>query len=187
MSNIKTLTTSNNKKIYIFDDIYDAAARMRFYLFIKNSYFKTDGRPDAGTLETCGDLHLFSPFSIDDIENMGLLIHPDSKIFEELLGGQRVANSRVNLATLNDKNRFHTDTTSAGLTLLYYPNFRWELEWGGYTLFSDDSMAEIEHCVAYKPGRVIIFDGTIPHCIGAPTIIAPSYRFSFAIQYIKNS
>jgi ectoine hydroxylase-related dioxygenase (phytanoyl-CoA dioxygenase family) len=40
-------------------------------------------------------------------------------------------------------------------------------------------------CCAYVPGRVVLFDGAIPHCILSANTVSPARRLSLAIQFIK--
>jgi hypothetical protein len=177
---MRTLLTSNGKKIEIYDGLFSFKERENFYSYVTNSLYRTSGA-DTYRLEHKGHFSLYCGLSFQDVTDMGLLKHPEVKkvLNTRPLGAYKQA--RFNLSTLNDSNHFHIDT--GALTLLYYPNPEWRIEWGGYTLFANDDTTEIEHCVAYVPGRLIIFDGSIPHNISAPTNLAPTYRFSFAIQY----
>jgi len=183
----KRLITTSNKEIIIFDDLYSYSERTGFYSFIKNSKFTTQGY-DNDKLETKGDYNLVSLYTLEDLIQVGLLSSPGSLAFKHLIDGMEVQQIRVNLSTLNDKNRIHVDSKQGveTKTLLYYPNLEWKIEWGGYTIFTDEKEKEIEHAIAYTPGRVIIFDGSIPHVICAPTNLAPSYRFSLAVQLVPH-
>ena len=182
---INEITTKSNKAIIVADDVFDYSTRHNFYQFVNNSLFSTKGY-DTELHENKKDYNLVSKYSESDLENMGFLQHPNFFPLLKYVDGFFVQQIRVNLSTLNDQNRFHVDVTNSnGVTLLYYPNMNWNLEWGGYTLFANEQITEIEHTVAYVPGRVIIFNGAIPHCIAAPTNLAPSYRYSLAIQYCK--
>ena len=69
-------------------------------------------------------------------------------------------------------------------TLLYYLNSRWDRNWGGETLFANNN-GECELAVEYKPGRVVIFDGSIEHKPSAISMNADEYRFIFVIQFIS--
>ena len=88
---------------------------------------------------------------------------------------------RINLSAPHQKNRIHTDEDA--LTLVYYVNPKWDFTWGGHTLFMDDLLQEAEYTCIYKPGRVVIFDGTIPHMIMNESSLCPDYRLTFAIQW----
>lgn len=181
--NHKSINISSGK-IDIFDDLFDYATREKFYYYVKNQNFSTSGS-DSSTLETKGDFNLYCQVSNDQLDQMGFLNHENTKYISPYIEGMDIKQSRINLSTLNDRNRFHTDTYGnlRTKTLLYYPNLKWDIEWGGHTLFTDRTLKELEYCCFYVPGRVILFDGDIPHCIAPPTSLAPSYRFSFVIQY----
>jgi Rps23 Pro-64 3,4-dihydroxylase Tpa1-like proline 4-hydroxylase len=180
----KTVNTSVGK-ITILDDLFDRAFRESFYFWVKSSRFTTDGA-DISTLEYRGDFNIYSQLSEEDVKNSGFI---DQEPYKEYIlhevDGMSFKQARINLSTLNDNNRYHTDSygSSKTKTLLYYPNLKWDIEWGGHTLFTDNHLEEIEYCSMYKPGRVVIFDGNIPHCILPPTKASPTYRFSFVIQY----
>lgn len=181
------ITLKNGREINIFDDVFTQAERDNFYNFCLRSLYRTDSK-DNFRLEHQGDYQLACNMSIDDLNNMQLLSRPGSSHFKDYLDGYNIIQSRINISTLNDRNRFHVDGNMHNFedrTLLYYPNLEWNLEWGGYTIFSDENMKEVEYCNAYVPGRVLIFDGKIPHCIAAPTNLAPSWRFTVAVKFDK--
>jgi len=177
----------NDRKIRIFDDLFTYNARLHMYNFLINSKYSMIGY-DTIPLENKGDCTIISSFDTNDIDMFGILKQENSKLFLPYLEGMNIRQCRVNLSTLNDCNRFHVDGFNDVdfITLLYYPNMNWNLEWGGYTLFSNESTNEIEHCIAYKPGRLVLFDSKIPHCIASPTTLAQSYRLSFAINFARD-
>ena len=178
----KKIITSTNKEIHIYDDLYSFETRYGWYNFIKESHFFTTSY-DLPTLETKGDYNMYSYYNNNDLEGFGFLEHENTKQISHHYEGLEIATARVNLATLGDKNRFHVDFEC--LSVLYYPNLKWDIEWGGFTLFADDQVQNIEYTSIYTPGRVIVFDGSIPHFASAPVSMAPSYRFSFNIKFKK--
>jgi len=187
MSDYKKVTLSSGKNIHVFDNLFSYADRNHWFTIIKGCMFSPNGR-DNPLIEYKGDYNLYSQWMPEDLKHFGILEHKSASPVNELVKNQVLTQVRVNLSTLNDTNRFHVDTTgNPGLTILYYANLNWEIEWGGYTLFANDDCDDVEYTSIYKPGRVIVFDGSIPHCIAAPTIIAPSYRFSLAIQYKQSN
>jgi Rps23 Pro-64 3,4-dihydroxylase Tpa1-like proline 4-hydroxylase len=173
--------TKLSEDILILDNLFSFAERERMYNFVKQSMYTLTGN-DTSRLEHQGDFNIYSKYSEQDLNNFGILNNSILAQEIETRGLKEVLQTRVNLSTLNDKNHFHSDVLG-GTTLLYYPNMEWKLEWGGYTLFADDNLQEIQHCVAYTPGRIILFKGKIPHCIAAPTNLAPTYRLSFAVHF----
>lgn len=177
---------ADGKPIHIFDNLFTYNEREKFYSWCSGQRFTNMGQ-DTGRLEHKGDFNLFSQLFEEDVRNSGFWEMENTKYLLPLIEGYEQAQARVNLSTLHDKNRFHCDTYGSDdvRTILYYPNMEWHSEWGGYTLFTNQEGNKLEYCSFYIPGRVVIFDGTIPHCISAPSIGAPAYRLSFVIQYAR--
>ena len=183
----KTLLQIEDRQLTIFDDVYSAAYRERLYHFCSTRHFTTDGS-DTARLEYKGDFNLYcNLLAGNQLQQSNFLNLEGTKEILSMLDGYEIIQARVNLSTLHDKNRFHCDAAGSNdvRTILYYPNMTWNIEWGGYTMFTNQNMSKLEYCSFYIPGRVILFDGTIPHCISAPSPSAPTYRFSFVIQYYK--
>jgi hypothetical protein len=178
----RKITTSSGKEVFIYDDLYDWTARSYFYDFAVNSKY-TPLSNDTTLIEHRGDFNLASHFNEADLIALRFLSNESSHQLKKHFDGFEITQVRINLSTLNDKNRIHIDNTKQCKTLIYYLNLEWKIEWGGGLLIVNDDMKEIESAISYVPGRVIVMDGTIPHCISAPTILAPSYRLSLAIQY----
>lgn len=180
----KKLITSAGKEIHIYDELFDFREQTFFYNFMINSYFKFN-KSDTSLLENRGEYGLYSDYSSTDVEKLGILSSKGSEVFLDKIAGLTLRQARINMSTLYDKNRFHIDTDFSGkaVTLLYYANLNWNIESSGHTLFSTDDREDIEFCIMYKAGRVVIFDSTIPHCILSPNTVSPAYRLSFALQY----
>lgn len=78
-----------------------------------------------------------------------------------------------------DSNRYHTDEdNSEYVSLLYYANPKWDLEWDGGTIFRSENLEDVEYLSDYKPGRFILFDSSIPHKIYQTSSSAHPYRFT---------
>tara|TARA_B100000945_G_scaffold256972_1_gene214446 strand:- start:1828 stop:2433 length:606 start_codon:yes stop_codon:yes gene_type:complete len=91
----------------------------------------------------------------------------------------------INLGIHGDVNQIHTDSRRdiSSKTLLYYANKHWEYNWGGHTIFFDDE-GDIKITVQVKPGRIVIFDGGIPHTVMPMNPrCSPSYRFTVALKW----
>ncbi len=177
----RVIATKSGKLLVVYDDLFTYDQRSKWFEFIVKSFFKVNGADDLTAYYT-GGLQMYSQYNTQDLENMGFI---DSQGFELInqeykLKNRKIKQARINLSPASEKNRVHTDYQ--GLTLLYYCNLDWQLEWGGHTLFMDDSLSDAEYTCLYKPGRVVLFDGTIPHMILTPTGIAQMHRFSFALQ-----
>jgi len=68
------------------------------------------------------------------------------------------------------------------VTFLYYGNLVWQPAWGGETVFFDDAENAC-HCVAPKPGRLVLFNAAIYHRTGVPQRHCPSTRYGLSIFY----
>ena len=90
----------------------------------------------------------------------------------------------VNLGIHGDVNRMHVDGKYYPCkTLLYYANQHWENNWGGHTVFYDKD-GNIKTTVEVKPGRIVIFDGNIPHTVMPMNPrCSPSFRFTVALKF----
>ena len=89
----------------------------------------------------------------------------------------------VNLGIHGDVNQMHIDHRYDCKTLLYYANRHWEYNWGGNTIFYDND-GNAKTNIEIKPGRIVIFDGGIPHTVMPMNIrCSPSYRFTVALKF----
>ena len=65
---------------------------------------------------------------------------------------------------------------------LYYVNLNWEDGFYGETFFyNSKDLSKIEFASVYKPGRIILFDGHIPHAIRPQSIKGPKFRFTLSV------
>jgi SM-20-related protein len=90
-----------------------------------------------------------------------------------------------NYAAYGDMLFTHTDCApGAGhLTALWFIAPEWNVEWGGETLFFDSS-TDAQVVVSPRPGRLVLFDGSILH-VGRPpnrVCYAPRYTFAYKLH-----
>lgn len=181
------VTLSSGRKIWIYDDVLDHASRELIYLRLKGSYFVAE-TADNSIIEQRADVSLASVYTPDDCKYVGIFEKLPEEIKEKHdLNYDKMLSTLVNMGLFSDKYHIHSDTnpkmTDNAKTLLYYGNLRWDIEWGGDTVFLDDQCKQIEFYSQYIPGRVVIFDSRIPHLIRPATILAPSYRFTYAMRF----
>jgi len=91
----------------------------------------------------------------------------------------------VNLSTPTDCHWAHTHKDHT--VLLYYVNKHWKHDWAGETMFFNDDLSEVAYASVYKPGRIIVFDGEIPHSVRPQSSIAPNYRFTLSLFFKNNN
>ena len=89
----------------------------------------------------------------------------------------------TNYASYGDMLYTHTDCRpdQRELTVLWFLSTHWEPEWGGETMFFDAS-GDAMFCASPKPGRLVVFDGAIPHVGRPPSRICYTPRYTFAIK-----
>tara|TARA_B100001769_G_scaffold82086_1_gene62305 strand:- start:200 stop:757 length:558 start_codon:yes stop_codon:yes gene_type:complete len=94
-------------------------------------------------------------------------------------------NAYVNLGLVNDSHEIHVDAPRKGMekTMLIYPNIEWGLNHGGETVFYEEDRQEIVYINPYVPGRICLFDGSIPHCAKPQALVGPKYRFTIAVKF----
>lgn len=178
----KQITLSSGRNITIFDDVFPFDKRDHMYRKMLKSTFKLDGN-DGAYPEHKSDQQIYAQCTAEDVFGFGFLESENIQhILEHHVGKLPVAQARVNVNSTHDVVKFHVDAMN-GKTLLYFANINWHPDWGGHTLFSDDQVEEVEYCSMFKPGRVVLFDGSIPHCTGLITNAAKVYRITFLIQF----
>lgn len=109
-------------------------------------------------------------------------------MFEEYVSPQKyfLWRSYINLGIHSDNHKIHVDDFSIGdgKTVLVYLNRNWDLDWGGETVFYGDDRKEIKYVSQYIPGRIIVFDASIPHSAKPQHFNAPPYRFTMATKFL---
>jgi hypothetical protein len=175
----ETIQTKSGKLIKVYDDVFSYQECANFFKFMRNSFYQTNGGDDSYYSRN----QIYSNYSLIDIENLGIARSESySKISDEnKFHNREFKRSRVNFSYALEQNNVHVD--GPGLTFLYYANMEWDLLWGGHTLFLNDKLDTPEFLSLYKPNRIVVFDGTIPHLIINPSGLCPVHRHSFAIQF----
>jgi hypothetical protein len=183
----RTIKTSSNKNIEIFDDIFTSSERQYHLAFIQNSSYSL-GKNSNDTLWQKNKTFFQSPFDRNELDQLALF---SSKSFDPIrpyLEDQNsIKHSWALASTPFSTYYYHVDTftlNANGKTLLYYVNDRWDKNWGGETLFADES-GEPEYAVQYKPGRIVIFDNSIEHRPASISMEADEFRFIFVARFLS--
>lgn len=177
-------TTASGYKIYIYDEIFDYSSRVAKYNLAINSVFTIQGY-DSKLLEYKEHLSLVSIYSHYDAQRMSVVEEFPDEIKQICsFKYENMVHAMVNLCTPSDRFHTHVDTfNEPGWTVLYYLNTEWDPEWGGDTVFFDETGKSFELVSQYKPGRIVVFDSRIPHLIRPSTALAPHFRLSFALKF----
>lgn len=176
----KKHTLSSGKQIHVFDGLVPLQLRDSFWTFASNSLYKI-GWQDGHTETAIKHKFLHSVFSTQDDNTAGLLPFLKTTKVNKLISGLEQTKSIINLSVPSDTHFAHAHPEK--LVLLYYVNMEWQQHWHGETLFYTEDLEEIELALRYTPGRVIVFDASIPHAMRPQSISADHYRFTYAATF----
>ena len=103
---------------------------------------------------------------------------------ERIAGGTcEIDRMYVNAYTHGDCPTVHADNYDEGYyTVLYYANEEWSHDWSGETVFYNETRDDIIRSVYPRPGRLVAFDGRIPHVAREPNRICPVVRYTVAMK-----
>jgi SM-20-related protein len=89
----------------------------------------------------------------------------------------------INRNTYGDMSFPHRDCTPRedDVTAVYFAHERWDNDWGGETIFFDDTLEALA-CISARPRRLVLFRGAVFHKIGIPTRQCTESRFSVALK-----
>lgn len=140
------------------------------YHFILNSTYRIIGWDDRADQDIVKhDLH--SAWTIEDLKNSKLYPY-----IEQLHSFEKFDKCIVNLVKPGD--HYYTHTHGEGTTVvLYYANLEWRDGWAGETIFYDDNRVPT-NSYEFTPGRLLKFNGTLPHSIRPQSFSAPQFRFT---------
>ena len=102
---------------------------------------------------------VLTPFNVK-----GLYFHLVKNVISQNFN---LSHIQVNAQSMGQEGTCHTDNlpNTQEYTLMVFINHKWEEKWGGdfQILKEYDNKAEVVHSIKYVPGRVVFFDGSIPH------------------------
>ena len=167
-------------KIEVWDDVFSLAVRTKAFMFMQNSYFKLGWNDGPAPEWRSHDSFLHSTYNEADIRSLGIVQALRDTAVYDSIAGLEVSRGIVNLSVPVDSHHVHAHAEDHKV-LLYYGNLEWKDGWHGETLFYSEDLRDIVWAGPYTPGRVIVFNGRIPHCIRPQSIIAPVHRYTFAM------
>ena len=165
----------------IFDNVVPYDVRHLIYFYSIKSEFKL-GWEDTNEPEKY-NLNIHKELAIGDLECTGVLPY-FQKCIDETAWFTHKKLSKIVLNLVRSDDVYYIHSHPMGQVLLYYINLEWMDGWYGETLFYDPyDFGKISFASPYKPGRIILFDGSIPHAIRPQSIKAPKYRFSLSLFF----
>jgi len=110
------------------------------------------------------------------------------QVAEQMFPGEVLRDQRayVNSSVYGDSYYTHRDCSAHRnhVTVLYYVNLDWQIDWGGETIFYDDDY-EAQLVVTPKAGRMIISRGAILHRGTVPTRACHEERYTVAYKLLS--
>lgn len=182
----KIISVDNDRSIVVIDDAYNYAQISGFYKFAIEAPYQIYNTNDA-ECQTQQDRRLGCRLEIQSLL-LGSIFNPEvTDIVSKHVPMDKFKGERayINLGIHGDNHKTHVDQFGHGYgkTVLVYLNKKWDNDWGGETIFYDDKCEDILYMSPLVPGRILIFDGSIPHSAKAQDFHAPPYRFTLAVKF----
>jgi Rps23 Pro-64 3,4-dihydroxylase Tpa1-like proline 4-hydroxylase len=185
---IHDVLIDNKRSIIVIDDAFNfseisgnyAETISKQYIIFNSNELEVQniGTKRLGCRLDLGDPLLTSIFNDRRVEVLERFIPKDQ---------YTISRSYINLGIHSDIHKIHVDdfVSKKSITCLIYLNRNWDCDWGGETIFYDDERKDIKFISPYIPGRIIIFDGSIPHSAKPQHFNAPPYRFTLALKFVS--
>ena len=174
--------TVNGHKICVYDDLVPKEFIDQIFDAISTGRFTRSeiARPDTAEYKHWA-------LELDPKAMMQSPLHAPSlmatKPFEKPGEKYRIYRAYCNHAAYGDMLFTHTDCLPEAhdTTALWYICKQWDPEWGGETIFFNDEK-DAEFICSPRPGRLVVFDGRIPHCGRPPSRICYQPRLTLAFK-----
>jgi hypothetical protein len=179
---MKEYSINTNKRVAIYDDVFDLSYREFIYEAATKAKFSI-GWTDSDSIERQTFKYLYSEFNQADLDYLKLPKKIANSPIQQEIEGYTISKVVLNLTTPTDTHFIHTHPEDK--VVLYYVNLHWDNSYYGETLFFSESCQEIMLATPYTPGRITVFDASIPHTIRPQSATAPHYRFTLAMVFNK--
>jgi len=170
-----------DRDVFVFDDLISEADLAQYVEALGRSPFT---RTEVARTDTAEVRHWISELPLANVTQLPLWSLTEGAAAFARPGEQyRPSRAYTNYAAYGDMLYAHCDCTpeERELTALWFLSTQWEPEWGGETMFFDKS-GDALFCVSPRPGRLVLFDGAIPHAGRPPSRICYAPRYTFAIK-----
>ncbi len=174
------------KDIIVYDGIFSQQELFEIYLHIDNRDYRKHNLDDVLHHNKQVDVKWSSEIKNSEILFEILLSKYSTSISEIKDQKYNLLRTYVNYAVPGTVDLIHDDAPhykKNHYTLLHYGNFTWHSNWHGETVFYDSNYSEILFTSVFKPGRIILFDSSIPHCARPPSKIAEYPRYSIVYKF----
>ena len=172
------------------------------YMFTRTDDPPCEGRPEVDERNNYWTHQLYNFCPVDNptyYQNSGLKASEDPLYLEVLTYLEAICpqmpkrewlySSYINVLRHGNTPGVHVDApydVPENKTVLLYLNYEWHPNWGGETIFYDHNL-DAQRIVTPKPGRVVMFDGRIPHTGRPPTPRYMMNRYIITFKYMEPS
>ena len=142
-------------------------------------------KSESARRETAEHKHWAAEFAVEDARKLPLFRAAQRAVEQSFGTSYEMFRSYCNLALYGDMLFTHCDCgpQEKVVTALWYLCAKWDVEWGGETLFFDDT-GDARFVVTPRPGRLVLFDGAITHVGRPPNRICYEPRYTFAMKFV---
>jgi hypothetical protein len=174
---MREYTVNGGNKIHVFDDVLSHRHRGELYTFCRLQNLHM-GWNDTDIAEAQHHRYLHAILREEDLKATGLTQYLKNSELAGPLEGLTLSKSVLNVSVTSDCHWTHTHGERK--VVLFYVNQEWKDNWHGETLFFSENGEDIVFASRYVPGRVIVFDGAIPHALRPQSREGPQYRYTLA-------
>ncbi|NEB98124.1 2OG-Fe(II) oxygenase [Streptomyces anulatus] len=182
MKKVTYSTTIDGRHIHVLDDVLDERQIADIGdRFTRASFIRDEsdgpGKEHVRTFNTDLELADFEGTPVAERAKSAV----DSFFPERKLSLYR---AHCNLTVYGDMGFPHQDCASDrdDVTALLFANAEWRTEWGGELTFynaADDAV----YVVTPRPGRLLVFEGAVPHRVGIPLRACYEPRLTLACKF----
>ncbi len=171
----------DGREIAVYDDLVSAEEIARYFVAISHASFT---RTEMARPDTIEYRHWVCEMPLQHLPRTSLWPATQQAIASMRPNEQyHPYRCYTNYASFGDVLLTHVDAlpNARELTALWFLCERWDVEWGGETIFFDQT-SDAQIAVSPKPGRLVLFDGAIRHAGRPPNRNCFVARYTFAIK-----
>jgi len=186
--NKKTISY-NNKKIIIYNQLFDTRENLHIYNLIVNSNFQRTNVDVPFYSNTDRDVKWIS--YINPTSEISEIINSKyTKCINDFLWSEiSIIDQYINYGNNSTVDFIHCDnynllSKNNNYTILHFANHTWNPNWHGNLLFFNDECTEIIQGIVPTPGKVVIFDANLNHSATPCNIKAEYPRYTIATKIL---
>lgn len=183
---IKKTFTIDDKKVVVYDGIFTYQENLEIFEFIcQQPYIRSNIDNNFANIK---DVNVKWSCLLRESNPITHILNTRYHQIDELKNTRHeILRQYINYSTMETVDMIHYDSRSdqpGFYTLLHYGNYVWDKNWHGETVFYNADASEILLSTMPKPGRLVFFDSSIPHCARAPSKLTEYSRYTIATKLL---